>query len=312
MTLFIIFLFVLVIVILFIFGLSLYAYYETFYVCKKKSKDISKLSNGQFTDDELEMIFKLMKEFKDDSYEEVSIKAFDGIKLNARYYEYNENAPVQIMFHGYRSESTRDFAGGMKLAKEAKHNILLIEQRGHGNSEKNTTTLGVLEKYDCLYWVNYVVNRFGKEVKIILTGVSMGAATVLMATSLKLPSNVVCVIADSPYSSPYDIISKVLKDRKMPKKIIMPFIKFGALVFGGFKLEKNGAVDAVKENTIPVLIIHGASDSFVPTYMSKEIYYNCTSKKELHIFENAEHCRNYLIDENRYASILFKFIGNII
>ena len=198
------------------------------------------------------------------------------------------------------------------ILKELKHNVLLIEQRGHGENKENTTSLGVLEKYDCLYWIKYAIDRFGNDVKIILTGVSMGAATVLMAFELKVPDNVVCVIADSPYSSPSDIISKFIKDMKMPVKLLFPFVKTGALIFGRFKLDKNGAIDAAKKIKIPVLIIHGEDDTIVPCYMSKEIYYNCPSKKELHIFEKADHCRGYLVDENKYTSIVMKFLSDIV
>ncbi len=303
--------YVLTILLLVAFFVSLYAYKQAFYVDKEKI-NISKLENGHFNDEELEKINSLLKEFKTDEYEEVSIKSFDNQILNARYYEYEKGAPLQIMFHGYRSTGVRDFVGGMKLAKALKHNVLMCEQRGHGKSKLCTTSLGILEKYDCLNWIRYSVDTFGDDIKIILTGVSMGASTVLMASGLKLPSNVVGIMADSPFTSPSDIITKVLKDKKIPAKIAMPFIKIGALIFGGFKFEKNGAIDAVKENRIPVLIIHGESDTFVPSYMSKEIYYNCSSKKELHIFENADHCRGYLIDENRYTSIVMKFLSNVI
>ena len=302
----------LLVILLFVtFFVSLYAYKQPFYVDKERIK-LSKLENGHFSDEELEKIDSLQKEFKTDEYEEISIKSFDNIILNAKYYEYEKGAPLQIMFHGYRSAVARDFVGGMKLAKMVKHNVLMVEHRGHGKSKRCTTSLGILEKYDCLYWIRYAVDTFGDDVKIILTGVSMGASTVLMASELNLPSNVACIIADSPFTSPSDIIAKVLKDRKIPVKITMPFIRIGALLFGGFKFEKNGAIDAVKKNKIPVLIIHGDSDTFVPSYMSKEIYYNCSSKKELHIFENADHCRGFLVDENRYTSIVMKFLSNVI
>lgn len=312
MTLFIVILISILVVIFCVLAISLYAYFETFYINKKELSNISQLSKGQLSDDELEKLSSLIAQFKNDEFEKVSIESFDGVMLNAKYYEYNENAPLQIVFHGYRSEGYRDFAGGMKLAKELNHNVLMVEQRGHGESDYRSTTLGMLEKYDCVYWVKYAVKRFGLNVKIILTGISMGASTVLMASNLKLPSNVCAIIADSPFSSPNDIILKVLKDKNVSSNIVMPFIKFGALVYGGFKFDKIGAVDAVKETNIPILILHGEDDSFVPTYMSKEIYYNCSSKKELCVIEKADHCRGYLVDENKYANVVKKFIKEII
>ena len=309
---FVIILLVIVIIMSLILAVSFYAYYEVFYVKKKKLINIAKLENGYFTDEESDKILTLINEFKNDEFEEVKINSFDGVKLYARYYEYNKNAPLQIMFHGYRSEGFRDFAGGMKLAKQLKHNVLMVEQRGHGQCKTCTTTLGILEKYDCLYWVKYAVERFGVDVKIILVGVSMGASTILMASNLNLPQNVVGIIADSPYSTPYDIVLKVMKERKIPNNLALPFVMLGALLYGRFEFDKKGAIDSVKENKIPVLIFHGDADSFVPSYMSKEIYYNCSSKKELYIFEGADHCRNFLVDEEKYTNHINEFIKKIL
>lgn len=295
-----------------VFIVSLYAYHQAFFNKNKKLKDISQLTSGSFSEEEIGIIKGLYDEFKDDPYEKVSIDSYDGLKLNARYYEYNSESPLQIMFHGYKSEGLRDFVGGIKLAKKVCHNVLLVEQRGHGDSKSSTTTLGTIEKYDCLEWVKYACERFGENTKIILSGVSMGAATILMASEYKLPKNVVGIIADSPFSSPADIIKKVLKDKKLSPKFIFPFVKFGALIYGGFVLNEKGAVDAVKNAKIPVLIIHGDADTFVPVYMSKEIYYNCASKKELHIFNGADHVRSFLVDCDKYEKIVSSFLNGIL
>ena len=311
-TFWIVLLIVIILLIISIFAVSLYAYFQAFYNKNKKLKDITLLSNGSFTDEEINVINSLYAEIVEEEYEKVCINAYDGLKLNARYYEFNQDAPLQIMFHGYKSDGLRDFVGGMKLAKSVGHNVLLVEQRGHGDSKTSTITLGTVEKYDCLEWVKYAVERFGCDKKIILVGVSMGASTILMASEYKMPSNVVGIVADSPFSSPADIIKKVMKENKISPKLIFPFVKFGALIYGGFVLTEKGAVDAVKNAKIPVLIIHGDIDTFVPTYMSKEIYYNCASKKELHIFKGADHVRSYFVDPQRYEQIINGFLNSIL
>ena len=105
----------------------------------------------------------------------------------------------------------------------------------------------------------------------------MGAATVLMASELNLPENVVCIIADSPYSSPKAIIRKVCRDRHLPDWLAYPFIRIGAKIFGGVSIEECSAEDAVRNARIPILLIHGEDDRFVPCQMSKRIFRACSA-----------------------------------
>ena len=148
----------------------------------------------------------------DMEYEPVSIVSHDGLKLFGKVYASGAAAPWLILFHGYRSRAERDFCGGLRFGVESGYNVLLVDQRAHGRSEGKCLAFGVLERRDCLSWVNFVVSRAGEGAKIVLYGMSMGAATVLMAAGLKLPENVVGIVADCGYTAPEAIIKTV--DRK--------------------------------------------------------------------------------------------------
>ena len=113
-----------------------------------------------------------------------------------------------------------------------------------------------------------VKERFGAETPIILWGLSMGAATVLMASDLELPANVKGIIADSPFSAPADIIKKVCKDMHYPPTLLYPFVKLGAKLYGNFNLEECSAYQALQNTKTPTLIFHGEDDRFVPHEMS--------------------------------------------
>lgn len=140
-------------------------------------------------------------------YEDVFITSFDGLRLHAKFYAASERkAPVQIMFHGYKSSAERDFCGGLREGIDGGFNVLLVDQRAHGESEGKYLTFGVNERFDCLSWASYAAERFGNDVKIYLYGISMGAATVLMASALPLPKSVSGIVADCGYTSPKDII----------------------------------------------------------------------------------------------------------
>ncbi len=247
-------------------------------------------------------------------FEKVSATAYDGLTLNGMYYHISDDAPLQIQFHGYHGSGVRDFSGGNKLARDMGHNTLVIEQRSHGESLDSTVTFGVREKFDCLSWIEYAIERFGKEKSIILAGVSMGAATVLMASALKLPENVKCIIADCPYSSPADIIEKVCRvDMHLPGKLGRFVACATARLMCGFSLKDEGPVFAVKNATVPILIIHGDADAFVPCDMSRKIFAACSSeKKQLEIFEDAGHGLSYIVDDKRYKETVEQFFKEVL
>ena len=191
-------------------------------------------------------------------FEPVAITTFDGIKLYGRYYHVADGAPLQILFHGYKSSAILDFCGGSLYAGKIGHNALVVDQRAHGKSEGNAITFGILERKDVVSWIDYARSRFGEDVQIILAGLSMGAATVLMATDQPLPANVAGVIADCPYSAPGTIMKTVAsRDMHIPGTLVYPFLKLGARLFAGFDLEESSAVSAVKNTPVPILLIHG-------------------------------------------------------
>lgn len=244
--------------------------------------------------------------------EEVRIRSRDGLTLFARYYENEKGAPLEIMFHGWKGGSLRDMAGAHKIAREHGINILLVDERAHGLSDGHTTTFGIKERFDVLSWVQYAVKRFGPETKIILSGVSMGGAVVLMAADLDLPENVKGIISDSPFASPESIILKVAGDRHIPAGLCRPFVRASARIFGHFSLTASSSLEAVKKAKIPILLIHGTDDRFVPCEMSRQIAENCASPVRLEIFDGAPHGVSYMWDTARYTKVELDFIRGIL
>ena len=235
------------------------------------------------------------------------ITSRDGLALIGRYYEYAPGAPLEIMFHGYRGNAVRDLSGGVERCFNLQRNTLIVSQRAHGDSDGHVITFGYYEKYDCLDWVNFAVHHFGDDQKIILTGISMGAATVLMASGEKLPDNVVCILADCGYSSTRGIIRKVLKDIHLPAPIVYPFIRLGGILFAGFDPNKCNPIEAVKKTKVPIIFIHGDTDDFVPHQMSREMYDVCPTEKAIYICEGAGHGLAFPKDQQKYYAAVRDF-----
>lgn len=266
----------------------------------------------EYTDDDQtrkckEVLDSAIAEFENASYENVTITSDDGLKLAGRYYHVADGAPLEIQCHGYKGNATRDFCGNWKIAREAGRNVLLIDERCHGKSEGHTITFGILERKDVMNWIQYANQRFG-NVPIMLSGVSMGAATVLMVSGMDLPQNVKAIIADCPYDAPANIIKKVLgKDMGMPVGIIYPLIRLGGMLYGKFNLEASSPVESVKQSKVPILLIHGDDDRFVPYEMSCNIHVAAPDKIEFHTIRGAGHALNYVTAPEEYKEIVHAF-----
>lgn len=288
--------------------LSRFCYRLAFYSMNEKEQDIYAIPPGKQYEAVADQILELIHEVDELSYELVSITAKDGLHLAGRYYHFQDGAPIMILFHGYRGNAKREFSGNNRIAQEFGLNVLVVDERGHGRSGGHIITFGIKERYDCLYWANYIADRFGPNTPIILSGISMGAATVLMASCLDLPPNVKAIIADCPYSSPKEIIQKVSADIKLPPALSYPFVVLGALVFGKFKLWESSPKEAVKWSRIPILLLHGDDDRFVPCEMSYKIYARCRYAAELVIFPGAGHGLSYFSDTESYVNAIGSFL----
>ena len=239
--------------------------------------------------------------------ESMEITAFDGTALKGYYYEHHKGAPLEILFHGYRGNGERDLSGGIERCFNLGRNVLIVDHRGSGRSDGHVITFGVKERHDCLAWIHHAIEHFGEDVQIIIGGVSMGAATVCMAGGEPLPPQVKCIMADCGYSSQKDIICKVIREMHLPYKLLYPFVKLGARLFGGFNLEEVTPLSALKKCTLPMIFIHGTGDSFVPHEMSQILYDAYEGKKSLVLVDGAAHGLAFPQDKALYIKSLKDF-----
>ena len=280
-----------------------------FYVPEKKPKNTDEfdLPKGEIYEPYHEQMIAWTKETRTFPQERFTITSFDGLKLSGKYFEYKADAPIELMFHGYRGNAERDLSGAVQRCFSLGRSVLIVDQRTSGNSEGNVISFGINESRDCLSWVNFLIEHFGKDVKIILTGISMGASTVMMASAMDLPPNVISALADCGYTSAKDIIKKVIREMKLPATLLYPFVKLGAKLYGHFDLEETSPLEAMKNCRIPIIFIHGETDDFVPCDMSRANYEACVAPKKLFTVANAGHGMSYLLDNSGYFKTLKDF-----
>ena len=291
--------------------MSFICFLMTFYSKPRKAAALEeyRLPKGKAYLPYREEMYAWIRAAREMPYTETEIRSFDGLTLRGRYYEKEKGLPIEIQFHGYRGDSDRDLSGAVFRAFAVGRNALIVDHRASGRSEGHVISFGVFECRDCLAWIEHAIDAFGADVQLHLTGISMGAATVLLASGEDLPANVRGVLADCPYTSAKEIIKKVITDMKLPASLLYPFVRLGARIFGGFDPDKASPIDAVKRAKVPVILYHGESDTFVPCEMSRQLFEACASpKKKLITVKDADHGLAYSADKERYIKILNEFI----
>ena len=250
-----------------------------------------------------------IKEVRAMPCQEFNIRSFDGLNLRGKYYEYAPGAIIEIMFHGYRGSAERDMCGGVQRCFKLGHSALIVDQRCAGKSGGNVITFGVNESRDCLDWMNFAIEHFGPDCRLMLTGISMGASTVMIAAGEELPKNVIGVLADCGFTSAKAIIQEVIGQMKLPPTLAYPFVKLGAKLYGKFDLGQTSALEAMKKCKVPVIFFHGEDDDFVPCDMSRENFEACTGKKMLVTVPKAGHGLSILLDPEGYRAAMKLFFG---
>lgn len=302
-------LFIALLITILIFLTSYICFLLAFYVPKRKEKNTEEidLPRGKIYEPYHDRLIAWTKEVRTFPHEKFCITSFDGLKLYGKYYEYTPDAPIELMFHGYRGNAERDLSGAVQRCFSLGRSVLIVDQRTSGSSEGNVISFGINESRDCLAWVNFMVEHFGKDVKIILTGISMGASTVMIASAMDLPSNVISALADCGYTSAKDIIKKVIRQMHLPANLLYPFVKLGAKLYGHFDLEETSPLEAMKKCRIPIIFIHGETDDFVPCEMSRANFDACVAPKRLFTVADAGHGMSYLLDDKGYFQALKEF-----
>ena len=254
-------------------------------------------------------ILEGLAEMAKQPHETVTITSYDGLKLSAEFYPHPNARGTILMFHGWHGSPESDFGCAMPAYYKKGLNLLLVHQRTQGSSEGRFITFGIRERRDVHSWVQWHGERFGREAPILLTGISMGATTVLMSAGEPYCANVRGIIADCGFDSPEGIISMVVRKNRLPVFPIVHTMGLYARIFAGFGFREYSTVEAVKDLKLPVLFAHGQADDFVPCHMTERAYEACgSSHKTLLIVPNAGHGASYLIDRENYEMMIADFV----
>ena len=217
-----------------------------------------------------------------------------GLHLKARYYPAATTTPkTMVVVHGF-GDNSLTLGNYIRFFHQAGYNVLAPDNRSHGHSQGKYIGFGWQDRQDLQDWIQQLIRRKGANVQIGLFGVSMGASTVMYYLGLKVPKQVKTAIADCGYASINGELTYELKRLfNLPSVPLIPTANLYTQALAHYSLYDGETAQTLKHNRIPLFIIHGTKDTFVPTSNAKLNYQNDSGPKKLWLVKGAKHARSY-------------------
>lgn len=238
----------------------------------------------------------------------IDFKMDDGYIIHGDYNLVNNSKKFCILLHGHAT--SREGALRYSLIfNELGYSTILYDERSHGDNIHKSVTMGYKEAKDLIQIINEVYYKFGKDIYLGVQGVSMGAATALLALQYK--PNLKFVVSDCAYSDLKKVIFNVLKRKHVPTKIILLLVNFNLKTFYHFQYKDCSPALIISDNKVPILYIHGNSDSFVPVSSVDDLFNKTTSYKKKVVFDGAEHASSLTVNRELYKKSIQEFLKEI-
>ncbi len=243
--------------------------------------------------------------FEELNKENMQIKSRFGYEISSIYIKNpKETQNTMIICHGVTmlKESMIHY---VRMFLELGYNAVVIDHRAHGQSGGKTVSYGYFEKYDLAEVIKWT--RQKTSGKIGLMGESMGAGISMQTLELE---EVDFIIEDCGYSSFDEQIKYALRNKKYaPLYPVYNFARFFVKVFGKYDLEKVSPVSVISRTQIPVMIIHGDNDKYVPFYMADIIYNSLKTEQKMKYYaKDSRHACSFYDNPEEYKNQVKNFL----
>ena len=244
-------------------------------------------------------------------FDRLTLTSRDGLKLSGYYLPASKPTDkLVILTHGYLGNAKQMGLFGQHYHQDLGYNIFMPDARGHGKSDGNYYGFGWPDRLDLIDWTDLLVEKLGADIEVAYHGLSMGAATVLMASGVeKIPSQVKAIIADSPYQSVYQLFEYQMNRMfYLPAFPLLDSTSMLTKIRAGYSFRQASALNEVEKTDVPILYIHGENDTFVPAEMAEELYRNTSSDKDIILVPNANHGESFALAEDQYKHKIKGFL----
>jgi uncharacterized protein len=217
---------------------------------------------------------------------------------------HHPNPDAVLLLHGL-GDNRMGMTGYAQLLLAHGYTVLLPDARAHGASDGPLATFGLLEKNDIHQWSEFLRAQAHPRC-IFALGESMGAAQLLQ--SLDTHPNFCAVAAESSFANfreiAYDRMGQPFHLGPSVGRIFLRPLVEVAFLRARWKYHLNmneiSPEGSVARTKIPVLLIHGQSDSNIPLRHSQIIHAR-NPNTELWQVPNADHCGAISTDPQEFS-----------
>lgn len=226
-----------------------------------------------------------------------------GRQLHAYYVAAPQpTAKTAVVVHGYTDNAIRIMQIGYMYHHDLNYNILLPDLENHGRSEGETIQMGWKDRLDVLLWMDVANRIYGDSTRMVVHGISMGAAATMMVAGEQQKEYVKCFVEDCGYTSVWDEFSQELKGQfGLPEFPLLHTASWLCRQKYGWSFKEASSLNQVKKCTLPMLFIHGDADTYVPTWMVYPLYEAKPDPKAIWIVPGAAHAASYRDNKEEYT-----------
>lgn len=237
-----------------------------------------------------------------------TVTSYDGYLLHVQLLPCGAaSGRYVIISHGY----TDNRFGALKYAKmylDNGWNVIIYDLRGHGVNEPTYCSYTVRERKDLSVLIRDTRGRYEGLTKLGLHGESMGAATSVAVLGEKPPVDF--VVADCGFAEIISVMQGGLRNMHLPEWLVH-VASFCFRLQRGYSFSAMCPVDELKDNTVPILFMHGADDDFVLPRNSEAMHSATKGYSELHLIAGATHAMSVLTDPEGYRLHLEAFLNKV-
>jgi pimeloyl-ACP methyl ester carboxylesterase len=221
--------------------------------------------------------------------EEIDLIARDGVRLHSWLFRAHGATAAEVILHGHGGNKHTTLPLARMLYPE--YTVLLLDHRGHGESDGARTTIGYEERLDVHAAVDLLEERGLGPVGIF--GMSMGGATAILAAAED--PRIVAVVADSAFARLRWAVQQSAVLRGYPS-LISPGIAFlGCLTTALHLRHRMRAFDPVEVIARiaprPLLLMHGIDDEVIPVASAHALFARAGEPKDLWLVDGMKHCQ---------------------
>ena len=238
------------------------------------------------------------------AHEDFSVTTSDGIALDGWFFSpVGPARAVMVLVHG-KDINRQHFSGAARRFVDEGVAVVAFDQRAHGRSTGEYVTYGAKEVGDLRLVIDAALQKWGRDLPVVLVGESLGAAVALQTAAVE--PRVRAVVAGASFAD----LTTVVDDHA--PAILGKAGKAKAIEVAEreahFHIADISPERAALHITVPTLLLHGSEDTYLPLRHSLRIYENLAGPKELVRLEGVDHI-GVLLSDQAWTQI-DRFVGH--